>query len=1273
MAESTLSYSMQFAGLRAKAEAEHLHREPGGIEYWFLGLLKLSELQASDAFRLPAEKLEEVDEDIAAIRAVFRARRIETGILRLLLRHEIKHGADLQPEMESEYMKRALGLAGKRGKDQIWAQDLLEAVLREPTPLLRSFLSEDGKDPADAGGRKKEPIPSGKDKKKDEPEPDRKKSPDGSKTVDSRKPADGSGSGGPGTDGTPDQGPDEMSPEYLPFLTGRVRRMRDRLLRTVQGQDHVVHAFCEGYFASEVLAASDESRKRPRAIFAFVGPPGVGKTFLAETAAAELGLPYMRFNMSTYSDHQSYTGLVGFEKSYQAAREGLLTGFVRKNPRSILLFDEIEKAHLNTVNLFLQILDAGVLADRFHGEDVPFKDTIIIFTSNAGTSLYEEGAKTSGAGVSRKVLLKALETEKDPRTGAPFFPAAITSRLATGWPILFNHLTPRDLSGISERELERVSRLFENQYGFGCGFDPAVARALLFREGGAADARTVRAQTELFFKNEVFKVCRLWGEESFRQAMQQLRKLYFTVEFDTMDPEVSRLFESEETPEILLYGSCAAAQRLIRNMPGFIFHRAGNLEEAMEIAGARDIRLALVEIAGRDRAGAGAGGQAGEDLMATVFEESVRGLRGPAGEAGEKDPAATILEENIRNLKAPGGEPDREKEAEQDSQGDLLLSVGAFDFLPAAAGVFRDGARVFAALRERMPEIPVYLMETSRLPLDEELVMNYVRLGARGKITVPDTADSSGPAGAERGKPGREKTGEAVPKDAEAKAELEQICVDLWMQQASDRLAAEHKILSFETVPHLSDDQTEVNVCLRAFSLRRAPDAEDAGSLLDEAEKPDVHFADVIGCRDAKDELQFFVEFLRNPRRFMSRGLRPPKGVLLYGSPGTGKTMLARAMAGESDVAFIPASASSFVTKWAGSGPEAVRGLFRRARRYAPSIIFIDEIDAIGRKRGTSAGAHGEEMALNALLTEMDGFEVDPRRPVFVLAATNYDIEEGRGGMGVLDPAMVRRFDRQVLVDLPGTDDRDKLLHLLIGKIPGAAVTDGMIRRTAERSVGMSPASLTTIVEQAGRMAVRAGKVLDDALLDEAFELTKHGAKKDWGYEYLERVARHECGHAFLCALGGNTPAYLTIEARGSHGGYMEHSEKDMAPLSTRKQLIDRIRTSLGGRAAELVYYGEEEGLSTGASGDLQQATRTAAAMLCGYGMDPEFGLVVMDPGEAMKDPAFRTRVRDLLDREMRACVDLIRDNRPRMDRLVTALLNKNKLNAQEIEEALNL
>ena len=631
-------------------------------------------------------------------------------------------------------------------------------------------------------------------------------------------------------------------------------------------------------------------------------------------------------------------GLVGFEKSYQGAKAGTLTGFVKENPHSILLFDEIEKAHLNTIQLFLQILDAGRLTDRFDDEDIAFKDTIIIFTSNAGRSLYEGDAKQNAAGVPRKTLINALETEKNPQTGQPFFPAAITSRMATGWPLLFNHLQAHHLEKISAGEMKRFCGLFEKQYGIEAAFDPLVPTALLFCEGGEADARTLRAQTELFFKNEVFKVCRLFNEENFGAALSGVEKLRFVVETNQLPDAVRPLFYCDEKPEILLYGSPLFAARCREQLNGYFFFDTQSVEEALSIAGEKDIRLMLIDVAGKNAARE-------EDLnrMETVFE----GLAYPA------------------------------------------MSMGAFDFAPMAAGMLRDGNRLFRSLRERLPELPVYLLETEDFSIDPELLMSFVRAGARGKLVEP------------------------IDDFSVFEDQISSICRELYMQGVAARMAAERKVLYFESAPKLDQTRTEIAIRLREFSLKRATAADDADSVLDDVEKPNVHFADVIGAGDAKEELKFFIDYLKNPKKFSAQGLKPPKGVLLYGPPGTGKTMLAKAMAGESDVAFIPAVASAFVTKYQGSGPEAVRELFKKARRYAPAILFIDEIDAVGRKRGESNTSHGEEMALNALLTEMDGFSVDPKRPVFVLAATNFDVEEGQGGMGVIDPALARRFDRK--------------------------------------------------------------------------------------------------------------------------------------------------------------------------------------------------------------------------------------------------------------------
>jgi ATP-dependent Zn protease len=182
----------------------------------------------------------------------------------------------------------------------------------------------------------------------------------------------------------------------------------------------------------------------------------------------------------------------------------------------------------------------------------------------------------------------------------------------------------------------------------------------------------------------------------------------------------------------------------------------------------------------------------------------------------------------------------------------------------------------------------------------------------------------------------------------------------------------------------------------------------------------------------------------------------------------------------------------------------------------------------------------------------MDGFFVDPRRPVFVLAATNFDVAEGKGGPGLIDAALARRFDRRILVDLPTKDDRRRYLTYMLGKREGRAVSAATAERLAERSTGLSLANLESVIELAVRNAAKRDAPLDDALPEEAFELFRHGEQKDWGHAYLERVARHESGHALLCYLGGNTPAHLTIVARGGHGGYMEHADAESAPLQTK-------------------------------------------------------------------------------------------------------------------------
>ncbi|MDR0750486.1 MAG: AAA family ATPase [Tannerellaceae bacterium] len=1128
------SKTMRFVMVRAQAEAA-VCKTAIHPEHLFLGLLKLAEVKAED-ISSDTSQYQQITEDVRLVADRLHLAGIETEAgrqkLRRILRNEPPSGNG-----EAAIIAIFTLAVNKEHGSTITAIRVLAVMMAHPAPLLTAIFHLS----------------------------------------------------------PPEEKKEETGLACLPKLTARIRHMRYTLLEKVHGQDHVIHAFSEGMFSAEVLAASDEKRKNPRALFVFAGPPGVGKTFLAEQAAESLSIPFKRFDMSGYADHQAQTNLTGFAPSYKDARPGLLTGFVKNNPRCLLLFDEIEKAHLNTIQLFLQIIDAGTLHDNFMNETIAFRDTIIIFTTNAGRQLYEGNAKANAAGLPRQVILNALETDVHPHTGTPFFPPAICSRLSTGYPMMFNHLQAHDLEKISAGEFQRLCKLFEKQYGIRVNACNLLATLLLFAEGGQAGARTLRAQTELFFKNELFKLCRLWSN-NFEGALEKLKTIRFEVNAGNLPAGVKPLFENPDQTEILFFGDVLLAEKLKEEATGVIIHATSHPEEALKIMGEKDVRFVLMELS--------------------------------AGN-GNADPLATIP---VMPVEPP-----------------VMKTIFAFDNVPIAAASLYSARHFFKTLRERLPEMPVYLLETDKLAIDSELLTAFIRAGARGKLTFPQSGDLGVLA-----------------------EEITRISSQAYLQNTAAGLAAQRKIVSFETAPNLSADKTQAVIRLRELTVRRAVSAGDSGEVLNEVEKPNIRFNDVIGATDAKEELQFFVNYLKNPKKFSASGLKPPKGVLLYGPPGTGKTLLAKAIAGESDVAFIPAVASGFVTKYQGSGPEAVRALFQRARRYAPSIVFIDEIDAIGRARGNSAlSGHGEEMALNALLAEMDGFSVDPKRPVFVLAATNFGVEEGKSAMGVIDAALARRFDRKIMVDLPAKEDRRRYLETMLHKRKNNQVTDAMIQRLSERSAGLSLADLELVLESASRMAARKNTLITDELLEEAFELNRHGEKKDWGREYLERVARHEAGHAYLCFLTGNMPSYLTIVARGEHGGYMEHAGDEGSPLKTKEELLGRIRTSLGGRAAEIVYYGEKEGVSSGASGDLHSATRIARAMICSYGMDEGIGMAVLSNEEATKGPLaekITRRISEILKEELEQTIQILSKGKPLINKLVEQLLEKNKLTREEME-----
>ena len=979
--------------------------------------------------------------------------------------------------------------------------------------------------------------------------------------------------GGDGDDEDGDgESDDVMTPEtgatVLTELMGAARDLQKGLLSKVVGQDHAVRAFVSGYFQARLTAATGQTRKRSEAVFLFAGPPGVGKTFLAETAAEALGLPFQRFDMSEYSDHQAGNMFCGTDRGFSGSHEGAVTGFVAKHKKCVLLFDEVEKAHLNVIYLFLQILDAGRLRDAKTDKEVSFADTVMIFTTNVGKQLYEDPSIANLSTLPRKKILQAIAAEIDPHTNAPKFPAAICSRFASGNVLMFNHLGADNLHFVASGELRKHTESFAATSGISVTVDPRVASSIIFAEGGRADARTVRGRAAVMFHDEIYELLRLLAEGR-EGAVGKIKKIDFTVALEGTDPEIARMFKNPEPDKILVFAPEKTVAAVRRKLRGIEVFGTESLDEAKDLLFNHDFSLMLCDIR--------------------------TGVREGDGEV--------LNAEDI-------------------------LSDGQ-DFLRYAC--------------ERV-STPLFLLEKKEGEISREEQVSFGQLGVSDLLTL--TADGFA---------------ETVRAKCEAAYQQENIL----------RLAKSNRILSYKTKQSVSADGSSARISLFNFRLTVAPDVEEAGSLLDAVSRPTVRFGDVIGAEDAKSELGYFVTYLKNPTKFLRQGLRPPKGVLLYGPPGTGKTLLAKAMAGESDVTFMVAEGNQFLKKWQGEGAGMVHDLFRTARKYAPTIVFIDEIDAIGRSREDEGNQGTSGDVLTAFLAEMDGFKSDETKPVFVLAATNYDVDGDSGSGRTLDAALLRRFDRRIYIGLPKKEERRRFMEMKLAANPAITLSPEQVENIAVRSTGMSLAELDSVFELALRGAVRTadGKV-GDAIFEEAFETFNYGEKRnEKNHEELLSTARHEAGHALLCWLNGECPSYLTIVARGDHGGYMQHADGESKGSYSRKELLFRIRTSLAGRAAEIAYYGPEDGLTTGASGDLESATRLATRIIGTYGMDEKMGLACLDPRSDALASVVRTRVNEILAAELAAAVNTINENRAAMDAIVAELMAKNYLKGDEIDE----
>ena len=977
--------------------------------------------------------------------------------------------------------------------------------------------------------------------------------------------------------------------ESLKSLLAEIDLLRGDLFRKVIGQDRAIELLCDACFTAGLRAAAQQSSAieahGPRMILTFVGPPGVGKTYLAEILAAhertkDPKAGFLRLDMSAYAGHQAHEQLVGASKVYSGASEGILTGFARKNPTGIVLVDEIEKAHPNTVNIFLQVLDAGRLYENNAAAEVDFSGVALVFTTNLGRSLYDSpervGLFTGPASIAEAVI-EALGKESRKDDDKPGLAPEILSRLAKGSLVLFERLGGLALERIADLTVSEVSREVEASLGVRVEVaDPLLLTLFVLRFGGNGDARRLTTGLRAF--------------------------LYGTVR-DVLHERRAALLDGEAP--------------LLARLPSvrFVLPAASPVPEAIQAAFAGKGSILVIDDDEWD-----AGAVSGVDLRRVGSrEEADQVLR--RGEAG-----VVVL--------------------------DLHFGSGTRDRNMA------PGLALLRWLRSRYPRVPVYLFSETpeQRGLSPETLLRVSQEGGAHGIL------QKGPDG----EPFARRLREIVA------AHRRQSLVEAFQRQL--------KLVEFEVqlgVPGADGGPLLLEIGeIRETTALTTLDRNQPAVL----EIPAERFSDVAGAEHAKARLAEVVRFLRNPAALHDMALDAPKGVLLTGPPGTGKTMLARAVAGEANVPFFALSGSSVFRKWAGESEALLRDLFASARRLAPSIVFFDEIDSIGGERSSGdGGSQWKAGLLNELLAQMDGF-VRGGKPVFVMAATNRP--------DMLDAALVRpgRFDLQIEVPNPNATARVVLFRLHTRGMPVAPGVE--FDALAARTGGLSGAEIRQVCQEAGFAAVRQGsKVVLQSHFEEAVTTVRFGLPSErvvldeesrWG------VAVHEAGHTLAQRkLFPDEPVgQVTILPRGRALGFMEPGSSERYRDASRARLTSQVKVLLSGRAAEGLLLGPDR-LSAGCSDDLERASAIAIQMTGAWGMDEDGRLTSLSgirsglgiSGNAplpftVQDEAI-TRAHGWLSAREAEASALLAANRDQLERLARLLSEKETLYAQDLVSVL--
>lgn len=913
-------------------------------------------------------------------------------------------------------------------------------------------------------------------------------------------------------------------------------RLRLELKTKVIGQDAAINKLEKAYFHNVKEA---DSKKGPKNVFLFAGPPGVGKTYTAELLAKSLEIPYKRFDMSGYGHRESFNELEGISAFWKDSKPGVLTTFVDTHPNCVLLFDEIEKAHSNVIKLFLQIIDEGICFDRFYEKNISFKQCTIILTTNAGRRLYEDAERENLTLMSDRIVIDALEKDVNAETGNPFFPQELISRLSSNTIIMFNHLNSSAIRRVILTNIERYIRNTSKQFNINITDGKyVIAATSQFSIGGSKDARNASKIAGKLISKELYELLALIDEKTNHLEKDVLSNISFECDFTGVDEKIIEYYNGEQNCVIAVFSDRDSFSKLFGPY-------AVRIKTTSDFA---EYQKILKE----------------DKILYAVIDYSL----------GNRDNRATL---NVLDVKSSGSE-------------------------------------AFSYAKNNFTDLPVYVLMDDDLPFTEREIIGFREMGVEGIIRTSKMFE-----------------------------EMERCYFDVCCNKAVDSLRVRHQIITYKTRKLYDSKSHEGKIIFYDMKFETAVEAEDRDTILSADCTPNLSWDDIYVSEDIKNELQFFIDYLKNPDEYRKKGVRTPMGALMFGPRGTGKTSLAKVVASESKMSFLATTGAEL----AGMSSQGIHQIFAKARKYAPCVLFIDEIDAVGYDRRK----HGINANLNTLLTEMDGFSTNDKNIVFVMAATNLGKE--------LDPALARRFDRNFLVSLPEKEGRAWMIKRLVNKNKAAfAISDKEIESLATRSDGMSLSDIERVVDLALRDSIRNNKLVDDLTIDEAFELVQYGeARQNISKEDIKITAYHEAGHAVIGLHNGDKPNYISIVSRGGMGGYVYTEGIGNHP--TKERYLARICIMLGGRAAELEFG---YGITPGASTDLAYATDLARLMVCNYGMyEEEVGLAVIKEEEYQVNEKARALVNRILSEQLLEARRIVNEERNAIERLVDALLCSKK------------